>query len=100
MPGKFGSPFRANAFKLNNKIVIPILDIGADGKLSNSSNSLLKENIAEYLSQYRMINDYVEIRDGKIFNLAFDIDVYVENIADNQIANSIINIVQKLFGYQ
>jgi len=94
MPGKFGSPFRANALKLNNKVVIPILDIGADGKLSNSSNSLLKENIAEYLSQYRMINDYVEIRDGKIFNLAFDIDVYVENIADNQIANSVINIVR------
>jgi hypothetical protein len=87
MPGKFGSPFRANALKLDNKVIIPILDIGADGKLSNTSNSLLKENIAEYLSQYRMINDYIEIRDGKIFNLAFDIDVYVENIADNQIAN-------------
>lgn len=93
MPGKFGSPFRANSFKQDNKVVIPILDIGADGKLSNTSNSLLKENIAEYLSQYRMINDYIEIRDGKIFNLAFDIDVYVENIADNQIANSIITIV-------
>jgi hypothetical protein len=94
MPGKFGSPFRANALKLDNKVIIPILDIGADGKLSNTSNSLLKENIAEYLSQYRMINDYIEIRDGKIFNLAFDIDVYVENIADNQIANSIITIVR------
>ena len=94
MPGKFGSPFRANSFKQDNKVVIPILDIGADGKLSNTSNSLLKENIAEYLSQYRMINDYIEIRDGKIFNLAFDIDVYVENIADNQIANSIITIVR------
>jgi hypothetical protein len=31
MPGKFGSPFRANAFKQNNKVVISILDIGADG---------------------------------------------------------------------
>ena len=94
MPGKFGSPFRANALKLNNKIVIPILDIDANGKLNNSSNTLLKENIAEYLSQYRMINDYIEITDGRIYNLAFDIDVYVENIADNQIANSIINIVR------
>ena len=94
MPGKFGSPFRANALKVNNKVVIPILDIGADGKLSNSSNTLLKENIAEYLSQYRMVNDYVEIRDGRIFNLAFDIDIYVENIADNQIASSVISIVR------
>lgn len=97
MPGKYGSPFRANAYKENNKVVISILDIGADGKLSNTSNTLLKTNISEYLSQYRMINDYIEIKDGKIFNLAFDIDVYVENIADNQIANSIITIVKDYF---
>jgi len=97
MPGKFGSAFRANAFKKNNKIVISILDIAANGKLSNSSNTLLKENITEYLSQYRMVNDYVEVKDGKIFNLGFDIDVYVENIADNQIANSIITLIRDYF---
>ncbi len=97
MPGKFGSPFRANAYKENNKVVIPILDISSDGKLSNTSNSLLKENIAEYLSQFRMINDYIEIKDGRIFNLAFEVDVYVENIADNQIANGIITIIKDYF---
>ena len=94
MPGKFGSPFRANAFKRNNKVVISILDIGADGKLSNSSNILLKENITEYLTQFRMINDYVEVKDGKIYNIAFEVDVYVDNIANNQIANSIITLVR------
>lgn len=40
-----------------------------------------------------MINDYIEIRDGQIFDLAFDIDVYVANISDNTIANSIITLV-------
>jgi hypothetical protein len=97
MPGKFGSPFRANAFKQNNKVVISTLGIGNDGKLTNTSNTLLSLNIAEYLSNYRMVNDYIEIKNGKIFNLAFDVDVYVENIADNQIANSIINIVRDYF---
>jgi len=97
MPGKFGSPFRANAFKWNNKVVISMLGIGADGKLSNTSNTLLKVNMSEYLTEFRMINDYVEIKDGRIYNLAFDIDVYVENIADNQIANSIITIVRDYF---
>ena len=97
MPGKFGSPFRANAFKINNKVLISILNIGSDGKLSNTSNTLLKDNITEYISEFRMVNDYVEVKDGKIFNLAFDIDVYVENIADNQIANSIITIVRDYF---
>jgi len=97
MPGKYGSPYRANAFKVNNKVLISILGIGADGKLSKTNNSLIKENIAEYLTQYRMINDYIEINDGKIFNLAFEIDVYVTNTADNQIANSIISIVTDYF---
>ena len=97
MPGKYGSPFRVNAHKENNKIVLSILGIGSDGKLSNTSNTLLKQNITEYLTEFRMVNDYVEVRDGKIYNLAFDVDVYVENIADNQIANSIITIVKNYF---
>lgn len=97
MPGRFGSPYRAKAFKLDNKIVISILGMGSDGKLSNTSNTLLKENIAEYISGYRMINDYVEIRDGKIYNIGMDIEVYVENLSDNQLANSIINKVKSYF---
>lgn len=97
MPGRFGSPFRVNAFKLNNKVVVPIIGIDSEGKLSNTSNTLLKNNITEYLSQYRMINDYIEVKDGKIYNLALDIDVYVENIANNQIANDIITIVRNYF---
>jgi hypothetical protein len=97
MPGKYGSAFRANVFKKNNKIVISMLDIDANGKLANTSNTLLKENITEYLSQFRMINDYVEVKDGKIYDLAFDINLYVENIANNQIANSVIKIVSDYF---
>jgi hypothetical protein len=97
MPGKFGSPFRANAFKENNKVVISILQIGSDGKLTNTSTTLLKENIAEYLLGYRMINDYVEIKDGAIYNLAFDIDLYVENGTDSQIASNVITLVRDYF---
>lgn len=95
MPGEFGSPFRANAYKQVNKVMIPILGIGQDGKLSNTSNSLLKTNIAEYISNYRMINDYVEIKDGKIYNLALDIDIYVENTSNNQIASNVISTVNE-----
>lgn len=94
MPGKFGSPYRANAFKKNNKVIITMLGIGSDGKLSNTSNSLLQRNIVEYLSQFRMLNDFIEVKNGRIFNLAFDIDVYVDNITDNQIANNVINVVK------
>jgi len=97
MPGQFGSAFRANAYKENNKVVIPMIGISSDGKLNNSSNSILKENIAEYISQFRMINDFVEIKDGKIFNISIDIDVYVENISNNKVANNIITAIKNYF---
>jgi len=97
MPGMFGSPFRANVFKENNKVLISMLGIGNDGKLSSKSNTLLKENIAEYLSQFRMVNDYIEVTDGKIFNLALDIDLYIQNVNDNQVANKVINVVRNFF---
>jgi len=97
MPGEYGSPYRANAYKLNNKIVIPIIGIGADGKLDNTSNSLLQGNITEWLTEFRMVNDYIEVKDGQIFNLGFEVDVFVENQADNQIANNIINKISSYF---
>jgi len=97
MPGEYGSPYRANAYKLNNKVVIPIIGIGADGKLDNTSNSLLQENITEWLTEFRMVNDYIEIKDGQIFNLGFEVDVYVENRAENQIANNIVNTISDYF---
>jgi len=97
MPGKFGSPYRVTTYKSNNKVMISMLNIGSDGKLSNTSSSILKDNISEYLSQYKLINDFGEIKDGKIINLGFEIDVYVDNISNNQIANSIINLVRNYF---
>jgi hypothetical protein len=97
IPGTFGSPFRANAFRENNKVVIPILALDSSGKLSNTSNTILKNNIAEYLSEFRMVNDYVEIRDGRIFNLAFDFNLYIEERNENNIANAVINAVSGFF---
>lgn len=98
MPGKYGSPFRANAFKENNKVVISIIGKGTDGKLNNTSNTLLKENIAEYLTEYRMINDYVEIRDGQIFNLGLILDLYITDSANQgELANNVIQTVNSYF---
>jgi hypothetical protein len=97
MPGKFGSPFRANAFKEDNKVVIVILGIGEDSKLDNQSTSILRNNISEYLLEFRPFNDYIEIRDGKIFNLAFDFDIYIENQNEALIANTIIRTVADYF---
>jgi hypothetical protein len=97
MSGRYGSPFRVNAFRENNKVVTVILGVDGSGKLNNTSNTLLKQNIAEYLTEFRMVNDYIEIRDGRIFNLAFDIECYIDNSNENNVANSIINTVTEYF---
>ena len=30
-----------------------------------------------YLAKYRTVNDFVEIRSGRVVNLAFDVDLFV-----------------------
>ncbi len=78
MPGKYGAPYKAVAFKEDNKVVISILGLGADGKLKNTSLSLLQDNIAEYISGFRSINDYVEVTDGRINNIGYDFEILVQ----------------------
>jgi hypothetical protein len=97
MPGKFGKPFRVNTFKENNKVIISILGLDENGKLNNTSTSTLKENIAEYIKNFRMINDYVEVRDAKIINISAEIDLYVQDFSDSQIANNVIRIITEYF---
>lgn len=97
MPGRFGTPFKSSIYKENNKVLVTILGIDSNGKLGNTSNKLLKRNIAEYLTEYRMINDFVEVVDGKIYNISFDIEVFVEDLSDSQISNNIIRAVSDYF---
>lgn len=78
MPSDYGVPFRSFVYEHQNKVVVSILGLDKDGKLANQSTNTLKENLAEYLSDYRLLNDYVEIRDGKILNLAFDVDLHID----------------------
>jgi hypothetical protein len=78
MPGKFGVPFRCGVMEEQNKIKIYVLGLDSNGKLSNNSTSTLRENISTYLADYRMINDYVQITNGRIINLSFEIDLYID----------------------
>lgn len=91
MPGNFGSPFRNGIFEDRNKIAVYILTLDRNGRLSNESNTTLKENISNYLADYRMLNDYVQIKDGRIVNLAIDYDIMIDKkIPQSQIMSEII----------
>ena len=98
IPGKFGSPYRYLVTEEQNKIQAYILGLDSSGKLSNQSSNTLKENIATWLSDYRMINDYVLIRDGKIINLGFDLDLFIDKLVNqSEVINNVINSIKEYF---
>lgn len=95
MPGKFGVPFRTGVFEEQNKIKVYILGLDGNAKLSNASTSVLKSNISNYLADYRMMNDYVEIANGKIINLGFEVDLFIDKkISQSQIISQVINEIK------
>lgn len=95
MPGEFGVPFRVGLIETQNKIVIHILNLNQQNKLSNEGNSVLMRNIADYLSNYRMMNDYVEITNGKVVNLSFEIGLFIDRqFPKTQIISEAVNVVK------
>lgn len=95
MPGQYGVPFRCGVFEEQNKIKIYTIGLDANSRLNNESTSTLRENIATYLSDYRMMNDYVQITNGKIINLAFEIDLFIDKkLPQSQIITEVINSVK------
>jgi hypothetical protein len=95
MPGEFGIPFRVGVLENQNKIGVYILSLDSSGKLLNQSTSTLKENIATYLSNYRMMNDYVEVRDGKVINIAIECGLFIDKqYPQSQIISQVIQNIQ------
>ena len=78
LPPKYGTPFRVGVAEENNKIMVYLLGLNYEGKLDTALPTTLVKNIEDYLSAYRMINDYVEIKAGRIINLSFDVNVIVD----------------------
>jgi hypothetical protein len=98
MDGNFGVPFRSGIFEEQNKIKVYILGLDANSKLTNSLTSTLKENVSNYLANYRMLNDYVEVTNGRIINIGFEIDLFVDKkIPQSQIMSNVISVTQSYF---
>lgn len=95
MPPKYGCPFRYNAIEENNKIVMPILGLNANKMLDTALPSLLVDNVKEYMKGYKNITDYIELKSGKIYNLGFEADVYVDkNYTTEFVIKTIIECIK------
>lgn len=94
IPPKFGCPFRCNVIEDNNKVIIPCLGLNSDGKLDSGLPEQLKNNMVEYLSHYKNLGDYIEFRSGRIYNLGFEVDIFVDkNYTTSVVVKSVIDLV-------
>jgi len=78
MPAKFGSLKRCrilqdpDAFKRNLNIML--VSENSDGNLEKT-NDTIKNNLKNWLNQYRMINDTIDLLDARIINLGIDFTI-------------------------
>lgn len=94
IPAKYGLPFRLGVIEENNKIAVYALGLDHNGKLTNILSETVASNMKEYLSMYKMVNDFVEIKSGKIINVGFNITVYIDKSYDkSEVVQRIMNRV-------
>ena len=97
MPSKFGAPAKVAITESDNKINVQILSYDSSGTLTETVSNTLKNNLATYLSNYRMINDYVFIESANVIDLAFDIYIVLDSSQNQGIVIS--NIISKINAY-
>lgn len=95
MHPKYGTPFRVSGAEGNNKVMLYLLGINSDGNLDTTIPTPLYQNIEAYLDNYRMINDFIEIKPGRILNLSFDVDLYIDkNYNKTDVASEVIKVIK------
>ena len=97
MPGIFGAPAKVNIMELENKVMVMVLSYDPNGKLISSVSTTLMQNIATYLSNYRMMNDYVVVKSAEVIDLAIEADLTVDP-GYNQ-SELVTNVIQKITTY-
>jgi hypothetical protein len=74
-----------------------VLTYDSDSKLTTAS-AALKRNIQTYLSQYRVINDSVDIKDAYVINIGVDFEIVtLPNYNSSQVLTDCLNTLKTLF---
>jgi hypothetical protein len=74
-----------------------VLSYDIDKKLRTASTAL-KKNLKTYLSEYRMINDSIKIKDAFIINIGVDFEIIVRpNYNNNEVLTKCINSLTNYF---
>lgn len=98
MPSTYGAPAKVNVMEENNKIRIKLLSYDDQGNLTDIVSNVLKTNIINYLSEYRMINDYLDIVSGEVIDLGLEVDLVIDkNIIQSDVLKSAITTIINYF---
>ena len=74
-----------------------VLSYDINRRLRTASNTL-KRNLQTYLSEYRMINDSINIKDAYIINIGIDFEIVVNpNFNNSETLTACINALQNYF---
>ena len=97
MPPKYGAPFRSSVIEANNKIEISVLGLDTSKNLDPALPQTLVDNIVEYMSHYKQINDYIEIKSGRVYDLGVSVDLFIDKNYDT--ANVVSNVINTVSNY-
>ena len=97
MPGQFGAPAKVAITEEDNKVKIQILSYDSSGKVTEVTSNTLKTNLANYLSNYRMMNDYISILTANVIDLSVEISVVLDATQNQGVV--ITNIIDKISNY-
>lgn len=97
MPAKYGTPFRLGVIEENNKVSIYCLGLDYNGNLTKELPNTMVDNMKEYLSLYKMMTDFIEIKSGKIINLSFEVDLFMDKTYDK--GNVVKDVIENVYEY-
>ena len=82
----------------NNKVEMDFLGLDSNGNLTSYLPQTLVENSIEYLSNFKQINDYIEIKSGKIYNIGVMAEMFIDkNYNQANVVTSVINKIKEYF---
>ena len=98
MPATFGAAAKVGVNEIENKVNINVLSYTPQGKLTSEISHTLKQNISNYLSNYRMLNDYIVVGSAKVVDLAFHVDLLLESSSNQgDIVTTVITTISDYF---
>jgi len=101
MPAQFGAPAKVSITENDNKILIQILSYDTQGRLTNIVSNTLRQNIANYLSNYRMMNDYISIFSAEVIDLSLDVSIVLDAAQNSgQVISAVIDKIANYFNPQ